>query len=75
VAETQRRRLGLFPAILPSVSFGLYLFGIVLIIAGLIYGATILHVSTQFIVVGTLVMLGAGIVTAVKSTRTRDPAE
>jgi hypothetical protein len=60
----------------PSVvSFGIYLFGIILVIAGLIYGAAMLNVPTHWIVMMSLIMLGAGVVTAVKATRQRDPAK
>ena len=57
------------------MSFGIYLLGIGLVIAGLVYAATILSAPIQWIVVATLVMLGGGVVMAVKSTRQRDPAE
>ena len=57
------------------MSFGIYLLGIVLVIAGLVYAAAILSAPIQWIVVATLVMLGGGVVMAVKSTRQRDPAE
>jgi hypothetical protein len=57
------------------MSFGIYLFGIVLVIAGLVYGAAILHVPVHWIVVTTLMLLGVGVVAAVKATRERDPAE
>jgi len=57
------------------MSFGIYLVGIVLFITGLVYAATILNAPAQWIVVGTLVMLGAGVIAAVKNTRQRDPAE
>jgi len=57
------------------MSFGIYLFGIVLMIAGLVYGAAIVHAPVQWIVVGALVLLGVGVVAAVKSTRQRAPAE
>jgi hypothetical protein len=57
------------------VSFGIYLVGIVLVVAGLVYAATILNLPTPWIVVAALVALGIGVVTAVKSTRQRDPAE
>jgi hypothetical protein len=43
-------------------------------IAGLIYGAHLLHVPTQWIVVGTIVLLGLGILKGVKATRQRDPS-
>lgn len=57
------------------MSFGIYLFGVVLLLAGLIYGAAILHLPGHWIVVGALVALGFGVLAGVKSTRQRDPAE
>jgi hypothetical protein len=57
------------------MSFGMYLFGIILLISGLVYGAAILHAPGQWLVVGALVLLGLGIVAAVKATRERDPAK
>lgn len=57
------------------MSFGIYLVGIILLIAGVIYAAAILNAPTQWIVVGTLVLLGTGVIAAVKNTRQRDPAE
>jgi hypothetical protein len=57
------------------MSFGIYLVGISMVIAGLVYAAVILNAPIQWIVVLTLVTLGAGVVTAVKATRERDPAE
>lgn len=58
-----------------AMSFGIYLFGIVLVISGLIYGAAIIHAPVHWIVVATLVLLGVGVVAAVKATKQRDPAE
>ncbi|HEX2674885.1 MAG TPA: hypothetical protein VHM25_28610 [Polyangiaceae bacterium] len=58
-----------------AMSFGIYLLGIVLLISGLVYAASIVNAPTHWIVVGTLVMLGAGVIAAVKNTRQRDPAE
>ncbi len=57
------------------MSFGIYLFGIILVIAGLGYGAAMVHVPTQWIVMLSLVMLGLGVVMAVKATRQRDSAK
>ncbi len=48
--------------------------GIVLVIGGLIYGATIVHVPVPWIVVGGLVLLGLGMLLAVKATRPKDLA-
>ena len=56
------------------VSFALYTIGFVIMIVGLIYGATLLHMPTRWIVVGTVVLLGLGIVKAVTATRQRDPS-
>lgn len=57
------------------VSFGIYLVGIILVIAGFVYAAALLNLPTPWIVVAALVLLGIGVVTAVKSTRQRDPAK
>ncbi|HKO52993.1 MAG TPA: hypothetical protein VJV79_35030 [Polyangiaceae bacterium] len=57
------------------MSFGIYLVGIILVIAGLVYAAVILSAPAHWIVVAVLVMLGSGVVTAVRATRQRDPAE
>ncbi len=56
------------------MSFGIYIAGIVLVLGGLIYGAAILHAPLPWIVVGALVLLGIGVLTAVKATRQKDPA-
>lgn len=56
------------------MSFGLYLVGFLILIGGLIYGATLIHMPTHWIAVGTIVLLGLGILTGVKNTRSRDPS-
>jgi cadmium resistance protein CadD (predicted permease) len=56
------------------MSFGIYLAGLLVVIAGLIYGATLMHVPTHWIVVGGLVLVGLGILTGVKVTRQKDSA-
>ena len=57
------------------MSFGLYAMGFAVLIGGLIYGARLLHMPAHRIVAGAVVMLGIGILSAVKATRQRDPAE
>lgn len=56
------------------MSFGIYLGGIVVVLGGLIYGAVLCHAPVPWIVVGSLIVLGVGILMAVKSTRQRDSA-
>ena len=56
------------------MSFGLYSIGFLLMIGGLIYGASLLHVPAHWIVVGAIVLLGLGILTGAKATRQKDAA-
>jgi hypothetical protein len=56
------------------MSFGIYIVGYLILIAGLIYGAIVLHVPTQWIVIGAIVLTGVGVLTGVKATRQKDPA-
>ena len=54
------------------MSYGLYITGFIIIIAGLIYGAVLLHVLPQWIVVGSVVLLGIGVLTGVRAARQKD---
>jgi hypothetical protein len=54
------------------MSFGLYFAGFAIVIGGLIYAAALLHVPTQWIVVGSIILLGMAILTGVKATRQKD---
>jgi hypothetical protein len=56
------------------MSFGIYIIGYLILIGGLTYGATLVHVPSQWIVVGAVVLAGLGIVTGVKATRQKDSA-
>ncbi len=56
------------------MSFSIYLVGSLIMIGGLVYAAFLLGVPTPWIVVGSVVTLGASILTAVKFTRQRDSA-
>jgi hypothetical protein len=56
------------------MSFGLYILGFLIVIAGLIYAAVILHVAAHWIAVGAIVLLGLAIVKGVQSTRGKDPS-
>jgi len=55
------------------MSFGLYAFGFLVVIGGLIYGAWLLHVPSHWIIVMAIVLLGVGILSGVKTTRQKDP--
>ena len=55
------------------MSFGLYLVGTLIVIAGLAYGAHLAHVPPHWIVVGAALVAGLGIMGGVKSTRMKDP--
>jgi hypothetical protein len=57
-----------------TMSFGLYATGFAIVIAGLIYGAFLMHMPAHWIAVGAIVMLGVGILSAVKATRQKDPS-
>jgi hypothetical protein len=57
------------------MSFGLYGIGFAILIGGLIYGAHLVHMPAHWIVVGAIVLAGIGILSGVKATRQKDPAE
>jgi hypothetical protein len=57
------------------MSFALYLVGYVVLVIGLVMGAYLLHVPPRWIGVGVVVLLGIGIISAVGTTRRRDPAD
>jgi hypothetical protein len=56
------------------MSFAIYITGVAILLAGLIYGATLVHVPNEWIVVFAIVLLGASVVTGVAVTRQKDPA-
>jgi len=56
------------------MSFAIYLVGVAIFLGGLVYGAILLNVPHQWIVVGGIILLGLSIITGVKVTRQKDPA-
>ena len=54
------------------MSFGIYIFGYIILIAGLPIGANLLHVPMQWIGVGILCLIGLAIVHGVTATRQKD---
>jgi len=57
------------------MSFGLYAVGYAIMIGGLIYAAHLVRMPAHWIVVGALVLVGLGILSGVKATRQKDPAD
>ena len=57
------------------MSFGMYMAGFVVLICGLAYAGHLMHMPTHWIVAGAIVLVGAGIMSAVKHTRPKDPAQ
>lgn len=53
-------------------AFALYIFGFIVLVMGLAYGAFLLHVPHTWIGVGLLVMIGLGVMSAVSHTKRRD---
>jgi hypothetical protein len=56
------------------MSFGLYSAGFAIVIIGLAYAAHLVRMPMHWIIVGAVVMVGIGILSAVKATRPRDSA-
>ena len=54
-------------------SFGTYLLGFIVIVVGLAIAAYLLNVPPTWIVVGSLVLIGLGVVMATTRTKPRDP--
>jgi hypothetical protein len=56
-------------------SFATYVFGFVILIAGLAMAAYLLDVPTIWIAVGVIVALGIGVISATGRTKMKDPPE
>ena len=55
------------------MSFALYMIGFIIVIAGLAWGAMVAGVPQIYIMIGAVVLLGIGILSAVKRTRPKAP--
>jgi hypothetical protein len=55
------------------MSFRLYAAGYAIVILGLVYAAHLMHMPMHWILVGAIVMIGVGLLSAVKTTRQKDP--
>ena len=56
------------------MSFGIYAVGYLVVIAGVVYLAHLMHIPQNYIIAIGIIMLGIGIVTAVQNTRRKDPS-
>ncbi len=57
-----------------NMTFGIYLIGYLIFIVGLALGAHLLHVPPKWIGVGVVILTGIGVISGVKTARTRDAA-
>jgi hypothetical protein len=55
------------------MNFALYMIGFIIVIVGLAWGAMVAGVPQTYIIIGAVVLLGIGILSAVKRTRPKDP--
>jgi hypothetical protein len=54
-------------------SFSTYLIGYFIFVIGLAIGAYLLNAPANWIAVGVIILLGAGIVAATRNTKPKDP--
>jgi hypothetical protein len=56
------------------MSFGIYAAGYAILICGLLYAAHLMHMPSHWMIAGGVVLIGIGLLSAVKATRQKDPA-
>lgn len=56
------------------MSFGIYAVGYLIVIAGVVYLAHLMHIPQNYIIAIGIILLGIGLVTAVQNTRRKDPS-
>ena len=56
-----------------SSSFNVYLIGFIIVVIGLAIGANLLGADPMWIGVGVIVLIGIGILSAVKKTQAKTP--
>lgn len=54
------------------MSFGLYMLDFVILIGGVAWALVTAGVSGQYVLIGSVILLGIGIITGVAYTRSRD---
>ena len=61
------------PTLFVMSSFGIYIIGFIILMIGVAYGMSTLGVSTTWIVVASLILIGLGVMMGVSKTRRPDP--
>jgi uncharacterized membrane protein YdjX (TVP38/TMEM64 family) len=56
-------------------SFALYMIGVIIVVVALSYGASLLGLSSTWITILALAIIGLGVMAGVAKTRRRDPAQ
>lgn len=56
-------------------SFGIYIIGFIILIVGLALAASMLGISTTWIAIGAIVLVGIAVLSGVSRTRQRDRPE
>jgi cytochrome c biogenesis factor len=55
------------------MSFALYMVGTLIVIAGVVYVCHLVHLRSEWVIAIAILLLGAGVMGAVSSTRSKDP--
>jgi hypothetical protein len=56
------------------MSFGIYVVGYLILIAGIVYLAHLMHIPQAYIIAVAIILAGIGVVTGVSTTRQKDPS-
>ena len=54
------------------MSFSLYLLGFVIVIGGIAWGLSVMHVQVTYIMITCVILVGVGILMGVSKTRQKD---
>ena len=55
------------------MNFAIYIIGAILVVCGLAYGASRLGISSTWIFIGAIIIIGLAIMAGVTNTRQKDP--
>jgi Flp pilus assembly protein TadB len=56
------------------MSFSIYVVGYLILIAGIVYLAHLMHIPQTYIIAVAIILAGIGVVTGVSTTRQKDPS-